>query len=76
MFQYAKESEMKEMLGNLAEGQIEFYKAVSLSFYNRFYVYQQPFDTGNGGMGENYTNHSTDSSGRLIFNGTIYHLLF
>ncbi|SJL06220.1 related to Sorting nexin-4 [Armillaria ostoyae] len=27
VFQYAKESEMKEMLGNLAEGQIEFYKA-------------------------------------------------
>ncbi|KAK0233677.1 hypothetical protein IW262DRAFT_1259597 [Armillaria fumosa] len=27
VFQYAKESEMKEMLRNLAEGQIEFYKA-------------------------------------------------
>ncbi|KAF7793388.1 hypothetical protein EIP86_004500 [Pleurotus ostreatoroseus] len=27
IFQYAKESEMKEMLGNLADGQIEFYKA-------------------------------------------------
>ncbi|KAK0208807.1 hypothetical protein DFS33DRAFT_1305681 [Desarmillaria ectypa] len=27
VFQYAKEAEMKEMLGNLAEGQIEFYKA-------------------------------------------------
>lgn len=26
-FQYAKEAEMKEMLGNLADGQIEFYKA-------------------------------------------------
>ncbi|KAK0465629.1 lipid binding protein [Desarmillaria tabescens] len=29
-----REAEMKEMLGNLAEGQIEFYKALSLSFYN------------------------------------------
>lgn len=29
VFQYAKESEMKEMLGNLADGEIEFYKAVS-----------------------------------------------
>ncbi|KAF8700875.1 hypothetical protein AX14_000642 [Amanita brunnescens Koide BX004] len=27
IFQYAKEVEMKEMLGNLADGQIEFYKA-------------------------------------------------
>ncbi|KAH9835932.1 lipid binding protein [Rhodofomes roseus] len=27
VFQYAKEAEMKEMLGNLADGQIEFYKA-------------------------------------------------
>jgi sorting nexin-4 len=26
-FQYAKEAEMKEMLGSLADGQIEFYKA-------------------------------------------------
>lgn len=31
VFQHAKESEMKEMLGNLADGQIEFYKAVSYS---------------------------------------------
>ncbi|RDB28404.1 Sorting nexin-4 [Hypsizygus marmoreus] len=27
VFQYAKEAEMKEMFGNLADGQIEFYKA-------------------------------------------------
>ncbi|KAF9814185.1 hypothetical protein IEO21_05254 [Rhodonia placenta] len=27
VFQHAKETEMKEMLGNLADGQIEFYKA-------------------------------------------------
>jgi len=27
VFQYAKEAEMKEMLGNLADGEIEFYKA-------------------------------------------------
>jgi len=27
VFQYAKEAEMKEMLGNFADGQIEFYKA-------------------------------------------------
>jgi sorting nexin-4 len=29
IFQRAKEAEMKEMLGNLADGQVEFYKAVS-----------------------------------------------
>jgi sorting nexin-4 len=28
VFQYAKEAEMKEMLGNLADGEIEFYKSV------------------------------------------------
>ncbi|KAG6817754.1 hypothetical protein H0H87_004545 [Tephrocybe sp. NHM501043] len=28
IFQFAKEAEMKEMLGNLADGEIEFYKAV------------------------------------------------
>jgi sorting nexin-4 len=28
IFQYAKEAEMKEVLGDLADGQIEFYKAV------------------------------------------------
>lgn len=28
IFQYAKEAEMKEMLGSLANAQIEFYKAV------------------------------------------------
>ena len=28
IFQYGKEGEMKEMLGNLANTQIEFYKAV------------------------------------------------
>lgn len=28
IFQYAKEAEMKEMLENFADGQIEFYKAV------------------------------------------------
>lgn len=28
IFQYAKEAEMKEMLGDLANAQIEFFKAV------------------------------------------------
>ena len=29
VFQVAKQAEMKEALGNLADGQIEFYKSVS-----------------------------------------------
>lgn len=33
VFQYSKETEMKEMLGNLADGQIEFYKAVRPSTF-------------------------------------------
>jgi len=33
IFQHAKEAEMKEMLGNLADGQIEFYKAVSWAMF-------------------------------------------
>jgi sorting nexin-4 len=28
IFQFSKESEMKEMLGNLADGEVEFYKNV------------------------------------------------
>lgn len=33
VFQRAKEAEMKEMLSNLADGQIEFYKAVRFPLY-------------------------------------------
>lgn len=66
VFQYAKEAEMKEMLGNLADGQIEFYKAVRVSTYSKplLVLYRV---TGHGRMGENYTCHSTHTSGRLIF---------
>ena len=34
VFQRAKEAEMKEMLGNYADGQIEFYKAVRVPLLN------------------------------------------
>jgi len=33
IFQYAKEAEMKEMLGDLANAQVEFFKAVRRSFW-------------------------------------------
>ena len=51
VFQYAKEAEMKEMLGNLADGQIEFYKAVSCySFANdsRITMHRRLWRNGNG----------------------------
>ncbi len=66
IFQYAKDAEMKEMLGNLADGQIEFYKSVR-AFYGAisdivFTVYL----TGDGRVGEDYTRHSTYTSGCLV----------
>ncbi len=68
---------MKEMLGNLADGEIEFYKAVSaissISTFSRSHI-----RLGDGRMGEDYTNYSTDSCGRLIdyfqISGTVLHL--
>jgi sorting nexin-4 len=39
IFQHAKEAEMKEMLGTLADGQIEYYKAVRSSSYSLSYVF-------------------------------------
>ena len=33
IFQRAKEAELKEMLGSLADGQIDMYKSVSVSSY-------------------------------------------
>jgi hypothetical protein len=53
---------MKEMLGNLADGQIELYKNVSdfLSLQSR--CSRRP---GHGGMGQNYSNYSAHTRGRL-----------
>lgn len=58
---------MKEMLGDLADGQIEFYKAVSLCLF--------PIQTaiftlmlrapGHGGMGTDYPHYRSDTRGRL-----------
>ena len=58
---------MKEMLGNLADGQIEFYKAVrtsnsgpieSATLYLRLLV-------GYGGVGTHHTYNSANTGGRL-----------
>lgn len=50
---------MKEMLGNLADGQIEFYKAVCKSIYRSIGILKR--SVGYGGMGENYTYYPTDT---------------
>ena len=64
IFQYAKESEMKEMLMNLADGQIELYKSVCNS---RVYACALclTFDAGYGRMGPHHTNDRTDT-GRCL----------
>lgn len=69
VFQYSKEAEMKEMLGNLADGQIEFYKAVSIfrySLVNLYLCLRSFFVPGDGGMGQDNTYHSAYTRGRLI----------
>ena len=65
VFQHAKDAEMKEMLGNLADGQIEFYKAVS-EIASRCSFSTLIFVLGYGGVGENNTNHSAYTSGRVV----------
>jgi hypothetical protein len=49
---------MKEMLGNLAEGEIEFYQSVCHSF-NQSSPRVSQFGPVNGGVGADYTYHST-----------------
>jgi sorting nexin-4 len=50
VFQYAKDAEMKESLGALADGQIEFYKSVSAD--KKVNVDIDPNEAiGNGGVG-------------------------
>ena len=65
VFQFSKEAEMKEMLGGLADGQIEFYKAVGLSRIDTIYCLLTNFK-GDGRMGQDYTRNTTYSCGRLI----------
>jgi hypothetical protein len=51
IFQHAKEAEMKEMLENLADGQIEFYKAVSWAMFRICCTRLTLFLAGNGRVG-------------------------
>jgi hypothetical protein len=65
IFQHAKEAEMKEMLGNLADGQIEFYKAVS-GIDSSLILYANRQSPGYGRMGEDNTTHSKNSCGCIV----------
>ena len=73
IFQYSKEAEMKEMLGNVADGQIEFYKAVCgpLSIENIIKLLILWF-TGDGRMGKNHTRNTTYTRGRLVTSGLFF----
>ena len=55
---------MKEMLGNLADGQIEFYRSVSdILFF--FAASLLIFVLGHGGVGQDHSNYSAYTRGRL-----------
>ncbi len=73
IFQRAKDAEMKEMLGNYADGQIEFYKAVSHLLSGRTSGggadARRSCYVGHGGMGQDYTSNSAHTRGRLIYYG-------
>ena len=65
VFQYSKAAEMKEMLGNLADGQIEFYKAVCCPLSPKIRKLLTFLFTGDGRMGKNHTRNTTYTRGRL-----------
>ena len=58
---------MKEMLGNLADGQIEFYKSVCCpSLVENIIKLLTFLCTGYGRMGKNHTRNTTYTRGRLV----------
>ena len=58
---------MKEMLGNLADGQIEFYKSVCCpSLAENMIELLTLLSTGYGRMGKNHTRNTTYTRGRLV----------
>ncbi len=54
---------MKEMLSNLADGQIELYRNVSDFLLRSCHGYLRRL--GHGGMGQNHPNYSAHTRGRL-----------
>lgn len=58
---------MKEMLGNLADGQIEFYKSVCCPSLAENIIKLPTFlSPGYGRMGKNHTRNTTYTCGRLV----------
>jgi hypothetical protein len=58
---------MKEMLGNLTDGQIEFYKSVCcLSLAENIIKLLTFLSTGFGRVGKNHTRNTTYTRGRLV----------
>lgn len=66
IFQHAKEDEMKEMLGNLADGEIEFYKAVSNIIIRLLLSLITNICIVNGRVGKNNTHHPAHTRGCLV----------
>ena len=61
---------MKEMLGNVADGQIEFYKSVCCPTIVKNIIKLLTFwFTGDGRMGKNHTRNTTYTRGRLVASG-------
>lgn len=56
---------MKEMLGGLADSQIEFYKSVCTTSHIYLSLFLITL-VGNGGMGPDYSSYFKDKSGCLV----------
>lgn len=76
IFQHAKEAEMKEMLGSFADGQIEFYKAVSPAFFVNIRRAASPKILGDGRVGSYHSYNTADSCGHLVYSSIVSHLVY
>lgn len=68
VFQHAKKAEMKEMLGRLADGQTEMYKAVRNPSAPSQRWSDMLFLAEHGGMGENHPYNTAYTRGRVASN--------
>ena len=68
VFQHAKKAEMKEMLGRLADGQTEMYKAVRNPGVPSQRWSDMLFLAEHGGMGENHPYNTAYTRGRVASN--------
>ena len=61
VFQYAKEAEMKNLLGSVADGQIETYRKVCNPLWAYVLCGANATFEGDGGVGQDNTRHTTNS---------------